>query len=206
MIHPTKNGHHEDHENMYHNTFKTENYHFIGKNQGNTNGNTNVYSINGNATTSSGGSSSGYDTLSITTNLGAVHVGHDNFNTSGGSGGSMNINGPSHLRSDSTLIKMNKQENNMYSDLGREELNSLMNDAIIGMDLPPDKLKIVKLLPDEKKLQVIRSMQLVSEKEPPEYYIRALTTYIDGISSQKNVSYFKKIDYSVQFFLINLII
>ncbi len=76
------------------------------------------------------------------------------------------------------------------------------------MDLPPDKLKIVKQLPDEKKKQFIRNLvwfflvtifnrpfnnlkfiflkQQVSEKQPPEYYINALKTYIDGIINQKS--------------------
>ena len=55
----------------------------------------------------------------------------------------------------------------------------------IAMDLPPDKLKIVKNLSDEKKIQFMKSLQYVSEKQPPEYYIKALTTYIEGISNQK---------------------
>ena len=56
------------------------------------------------------------------------------------------------------------------------------------MDLPPDKLKIVKSLPDEKKIQFLQSLRYVSEKQPPEYYTKALTTYIDGISNQKTVN------------------
>lgn len=186
-------------EPVYHNTFGTHNYHFIGQNQNNiinsNKDNTNVYSLNGNATTSSNGSSSGYDTLSITTALGAQHLGTDNSNTSSGSSGSnghMNNNkdntSNTHLRNQSSsfMIMNNKPDDNVYSDLGRDELNSLMNDAVIAMDLPPDKLKIVKMLPDEKKIQFLRSLRHVSEKQPPEYYIKALTTYIDGISSQKS--------------------
>lgn len=53
------------------------------------------------------------------------------------------------------------------------------------MDLPPDKLKIVKMLPDEKKIQFLRSLRYVNEKQPPEYYIQALKTYIDVINNQK---------------------
>lgn len=54
------------------------------------------------------------------------------------------------------------------------------------MDLPPDKLKIVKMLPDEKKIQVLRSLRFVNEKQPPDYYIQALKTYIDVINNQKS--------------------
>lgn len=54
------------------------------------------------------------------------------------------------------------------------------------MDLPPDKLKIFITLPDEKKIQFLNSLAAVSEKNPPEYYIRALTTYVEGISNQKS--------------------
>jgi hypothetical protein len=54
------------------------------------------------------------------------------------------------------------------------------------MDLPPDKLKIVTMLPDEKKIQFLNSLAAVSEKNPPEYYIRALSTYVEGISNQKS--------------------
>ncbi len=56
------------------------------------------------------------------------------------------------------------------------------------MDLPPDKLKIVKSLPDDKKKALILSMRNVKEKEPPEYYINMLKTYIEGISNQKTVN------------------
>ena len=54
------------------------------------------------------------------------------------------------------------------------------------MDLPPDKLKIVTMLPDEKKIQFLNSLAAVSEKNPPEYYIRALSAYVEGISNQKS--------------------
>lgn len=179
-------GSQDDLDPLYHNTFGTQNYHFIAPNQThiNSNTNTNTYSLNGNATTSSGGSSSGYDTLSITTALGAQTL-NDNSNNSTGSMGSMNINGTQLRHQPSTLMMM-KPEDTVYNDLGREELNSLMNEAVIAMDLPPDKLKIVKMLPDEKKIQFLRSLRHVSEKQPPEYYIKALTTYIEGISNQKS--------------------
>jgi hypothetical protein len=54
------------------------------------------------------------------------------------------------------------------------------------MDLPPDKLKIVKMLPDDKKIQFLISLRYVSEKQPPEYYTNALKTYIDGMSNSKS--------------------
>lgn len=165
----------------------------MGPNHGNNNSNSNNlngnngYHLNGNATTSSGGSSSGYDTLSITTALGAHHLGNDNANTSSGSGGSAStMNG--RQQASTVMMLNNKIDDSVYSELGPEELNSLMNDAVVAMDLPPDKLKIVKMLPDEKKIQFIMSLRYVSEKQPPEYYIKALTTYIEGISSQKSVN------------------
>ena len=90
--------------------------------------NTNVYSLNGTATTSSGGSSSGYDTLSITTALGQQTIGNDNSNNSSGSGGSLSNTG---VRQQFNTL-MNKSEDNHYNDLGRDELNSLMNIAVVS--------------------------------------------------------------------------
>ena len=76
----------------------------------------------------------------------------------------------------------------MFNDLGGDELNNLMNVQLSLMDLPPDKLKIVKMLPDEKKIQFLRSLRFVNEKQPPEYYIQALNTYIEVIVNQKATS------------------
>ncbi len=124
-------------EAMYHNTFGTSNYHFIGNphNQNISNINTNVYSINGTATTSSGGSSSGYDTLSITTALGAQHL-NDNSNTSSCSGSSANtINNRSQQLTASNkgmIMNVSKPDDTLYGDMNRDELNRLMNDAIVG--------------------------------------------------------------------------
>jgi len=126
---------------MYNNTFGTSNYHFIGNahNQNNSNINTNVYAINGTATTSSGGSSSGYDTLSITTALGAQHLSNDNSNTSSCSGSSANtINNRSlHQAAGNKGMMMSgvKPDDTLYGDMNRDELNRLMNDAIVSFFL-----------------------------------------------------------------------
>ena len=45
------------------------------------------------------------------------------------------------------------------------------------------------MLPYEKKIQFLQSLRYASEKQPPEYYIKALTTYIEGISNQKTYVY-----------------
>ena len=56
------------------------------------------------------------------------------------------------------MMMMNNGDDSMYSGLGGDELNNLMNVQLSLMDLPPDKLKIVKMLPDEKKIQFLRSL------------------------------------------------
>lgn len=80
---------------------------------------------------------------------------------------------------DALDLKLDQSESGIMSDFEREELNKMMNDAIvrnnklfcydynfikifsnhqIAMDLPPDKLKIVKMLPDAKKKQFLRDL------------------------------------------------
>lgn len=182
---------------VFHNTFQTQNYHLIGVNSNSQNGNNvggggggvgvggGVGGYNG-TTTSSGGSGSstnGYDTLSISTAMTNAHLNDANNSSSSGSGASVSNLHPSRYPSSSYMF--NKQDDDYYNELGKDEINILINNELISMDLPPDKLKIVKSLPDDKKKALILSMRNVKEKEPPEYYINMLKTYIEGISNQK---------------------
>ena len=108
---------------VYHNTFQTQNYHFIG-------GATNPYGLNGTATTSSGGSSSGYDTLSISTALGGPHLNDNSINNSSSSGSGASINQPQRFTSSSFMLQPSGDDN-VYSDLGHEKLEILMNNAMV---------------------------------------------------------------------------
>ena len=130
-----------------------------------------------NGTTSSGGSSSGYDTLSMSQPQ-PFNYGTDIYATTNSSNFKMMsmLNNGHHHGHNGSMSSGNDE--NMFSQMGGDQLNSLMNDAVIAMDLPPDKLKIVKMLPDDKKIQFLISLRYVSEKQPPEYYTNALKTYI----------------------------
>lgn len=127
---------------------------------------------NGNATTSSGSSatSAGYDSSTIST-IGGMSTDHysngrqQNHSSSGlynMPNGKHQTNGASSSNGNNTnmmmMMMMNNGDDSMYSGLGGDELNNLMNVQLSLMDLPPDKLKIVKMLPDEKKIQFLRSL------------------------------------------------
>ena len=109
---------------VYHNTFQTQNYHFIGGAA------SNPYGLNGTATTSSGGSSSGYDTLSISTALGGPHLNDNSINNSSSSGSGASINQPQRFASSSFMLQPSGDDN-VYSDLGHEKLEILMNNAMV---------------------------------------------------------------------------
>ena len=163
-----------------------------------------INSQNGNATTNSSGSSSGYDSSSISTITPVILTSntslHDYSTHSNSSGGTtlskssspsvMNTLSSSSSKKMMTLMKNSEENDKMFNDLSGEELNNLMNAQLSLMDLPPDKLKIVKMLPDEKKLEFVKSCRFLdgNGKNPPEYYIQALSTYIDVIVSQKTSS------------------
>ncbi len=154
----------------------TNNHHHLYNNTSTNNSNHHHTHLNG--TTSSGGSSSGYDTLSMSQPQ-PFNYGTDIYGTNS-SFKLMSMMNNGHSGS------MGSGDENMFSQMGGDQLNSLMNDAVIAMDLPPDKLKIVKMLPDDKKIQFLISLRYVSEKQPPEYYTNALKTYIDGMSNSKS--------------------
>lgn len=84
------------------------------------------------------------------------------------------------------MTTLNESDNENNNNVNINDLENLVNDAAIAVDLPPDKLKVMKQLPDEKKIQFIRSFQLKIDKHPQEYYINALKTYIDGLINQKS--------------------
>ena len=163
-------------------------------------------------TTSSSGSSSGYDTSSLSTvtapalvltTCSSPHDYSSSNSCSSSSGGgvvgggtlskssSPTVNTLSSVSSSKMTMMMSlmsgdaassSSTDEMYAGLGGDELNNLMNAQLSLMDLPPDKLKIVKQLPDEKKIQFLRSLRFLGNgKNPPEYYVQALATYTDVI-------------------------
>jgi formic-like protein len=181
--------------------------------QMNNNNNHHNYHMNGTMMSSGDSSSSSYDTLSsnqhqsspnyhistaMSKQISNMTISSNNSNESirKQNSGSLKYKQNQHQHqtsaslSSSTLDHTKKneeeEEEKMFDDLGKDELNARMNDELTAMDLPPDKLKIVKMLPDDKKIQFLRSLRHVTEKNPPEYYINALNTYIDGIVNQKS--------------------
>lgn len=52
------------------------------------------------------------------------------------------------------------------------------------MDLPPDKVKLLRQYDDEKKWDMICDQERVHAKETPPYYLRKLKTYLDPKASR----------------------
>ena len=48
-----------------------------------------------------------------------------------------------------------------------------------SMDLPPDKAKVLKAYDDDKKWELICDQDMVSAKQPPQYYINKMKVYLD---------------------------
>jgi formic-like protein len=152
--------------------------------------NNNNNNRNSNTTSSN---SSGYDTLSQSTTITSQHHhhNHDLYNNHNNNNNNYKMMSMLNNTSNNTLPHSSTNNgtidvDNMFSNLSGDELNTLMSDAVTAMDLPPDKLKIVKMLPDDKKIQFLISLRYVSEKQPPEYYTKALNTYIEGMSNSKS--------------------
>ncbi|KAI0984930.1 hypothetical protein GJ496_007462 [Pomphorhynchus laevis] len=58
-----------------------------------------------------------------------------------------------------------------------QTIEVLFQKCLTQLDLPPDKLKTLRDYPAEKKWEMIRDQDLVSEKHPPSYYIHLLRSY-----------------------------
>ncbi|CAF3690480.1 unnamed protein product [Adineta steineri] len=71
-------------------------------------------------------------------------------------------------------------------------LEELFQKTIATMDLPPDKMKMLRDFPAEKKWDIIRDRDQVIAKHPPEYYINGLQTYIRGANLVEKASTLKK--------------
>ncbi|CAF2066974.1 unnamed protein product [Rotaria magnacalcarata] len=71
-------------------------------------------------------------------------------------------------------------------------LEDLFQKTIATMDLPPDKMKMLRDFPAEKKWDIIRDRDQVIAKHPPEYYIDGLQTYIRGANLVEKASTLKK--------------
>ena len=54
------------------------------------------------------------------------------------------------------------------------------------MDLPPDKVRIIRAYDDEKKWEMIKDQDKVTAKETPEYYLKRLRTYLDPKASRSS--------------------
>ena len=57
---------------------------------------------------------------------------------------------------------------------------------LIQMDLPPERAKILKSFPAEKKWDTVCDHDLVSAKDAPSVYLRKLRTYLDPNASKSS--------------------
>ncbi|CAF3695115.1 unnamed protein product [Rotaria socialis] len=71
-------------------------------------------------------------------------------------------------------------------------LEELFRHTIAAMDLPPDKIKMLREFPSDKKWDIIRDRDQVIAKHPPQYYIDGLKTYIRGANLVPKASTLKK--------------
>ncbi|CAF4058209.1 unnamed protein product, partial [Rotaria sordida] len=71
-------------------------------------------------------------------------------------------------------------------------LEELFQKTIATMDLPPDKIKMLREFPSDKKWDIIRDRDQVIAKHPPQYYIDGLKTYIRGANLVPKASTLKK--------------
>ncbi|CAF3325184.1 unnamed protein product [Rotaria socialis] len=71
-------------------------------------------------------------------------------------------------------------------------LEELFRHTIAAMDLPPDKIKMLREFSSDKKWDIIRDRDQVIAKHPPQYYIDGLKTYIRGANLVPKASTLKK--------------
>ncbi|KAK2710396.1 hypothetical protein QYM36_011794 [Artemia franciscana] len=56
----------------------------------------------------------------------------------------------------------------------------------MSMDLPPDKVKVLRQYDDEKKWDMICDQELVQARDAPAYYIKKLVTYMAPMSNNRS--------------------
>nr|CAH0111898.1 unnamed protein product [Daphnia galeata] len=66
------------------------------------------------------------------------------------------------------------------------EIERRFNQVLASMDLPPDKVKLLRQYDDEKKWDMICDQERVHAKETPPYYLRKLKTYLDPKASRSS--------------------
>ncbi|CAF2626482.1 unnamed protein product [Rotaria sp. Silwood2] len=107
--------------------------------------------------------------------------------------GTVSIRSALSLNSSDTLgksIGSLEKMNQMRPD--DRTLEELFQKTIAAMDLPADKLKMLREFPPDKKWDIIRDRDQVIAKHPPQYYIDGLKTYIRGANLVPKASTLKK--------------
>jgi hypothetical protein len=176
--------HHHNQSNFIHNDYDTHRNHQLN------NLPAHMYSMNLNGKMNGGsGAANGYDPQVAAPS----HLNHQ-FYRNPSNTNTINSNytlGSTHSSSSSSAATLTTNSttddsNNGLTQMTSEELGRLLNEAVSHMDLPPDKLKIVKMLPDEKKIQFLNQVRNFHEKQPPEYYIQALIIYTETMCNSKS--------------------
>ena len=67
-----------------------------------------------------------------------------------------------------------------------DELERRFNEVLIQMDLPPERAKILKSFPNEKKWDTVCDHDLVHARDPPSVYLTKLRTYLDPSASKSS--------------------
>lgn len=73
-----------------------------------------------------------------------------------------------------------------------EEVEARFLNVLASMDLPPDKVRLLKSYDDERKWELLCDQERFSAKEPPEYYLEKLKIFLDN-STHKNTKTIKKL-------------
>ncbi|XP_042901544.1 formin-like protein [Parasteatoda tepidariorum] len=68
----------------------------------------------------------------------------------------------------------------------QNELEKRFTKVLASMDLPPDKVKLLKQYDDEKKWDMICDQEKVMAKASPAFYLRKLKTYLDPKASRSS--------------------
>ncbi|CAG9786926.1 unnamed protein product [Diatraea saccharalis] len=68
----------------------------------------------------------------------------------------------------------------------RDELESRFIKVLTSMDLPPDKVKLLRNYDLEKKWEIICDQDMVQAKDSPTHYLNKLRTYLDPKASRSH--------------------
>ncbi|XP_065557720.1 formin-like protein [Artemia franciscana] len=66
------------------------------------------------------------------------------------------------------------------------EVERRFTQVLMSMDLPPDKVKVLRQYDDEKKWDMICDQELVQARDAPAYYIKKLVTYMAPMSNNRS--------------------